>query len=496
MREDRVELSIAGGIREFGVSAANSTAVIDGARTLSFGQVHERSSRLGQDLLAAGLAPGERVAVLLGNRAEWIEIAAGLAKAGLVMVPLGTRSTAAENAYILEHSEARGLVADAALLGNITTPPPVVRLVGDGYEEALAGASADDPRVAVSERDPFTIVYTSGTTGRPKGVLISHRSRTLTFYCSALEWGLGPGRTSLAVAPMYHGAGFAFGYTPVFAGGTVAMLGAPGPEALLAGLAESRAQSVFLVPTHAHQLRASGLVGEYDLSALDTIYFNAAALPTTLKDWVLEAFPGVGVHELYGSTEGGIVTDCRPAYARTKPGSVGPGWFMTELKLLDDADAEVGVGEPGELCSRSPFLMNGYLKDDAATAAAMTDDGFYRSGDIAVRDEDGFVTIVDRKKDMIISGGVNIAPREVEEIVNAFPGVAETAVVGLPDERWGESVTAFVVALPGASPDADEIVAHCRTVLAGPKVPRRVEFLSVLPRNAAGKILKRELRKD
>ncbi|ROO88500.1 long-chain acyl-CoA synthetase [Actinocorallia herbida] len=491
-----MQLSIAGGIREFGVSAANSVAVIDGERRLRFREVHERSSRLGQDLLAAGLAPGDRVAVLLGNRAEWIEIAAGLAKAGLVMVPLGTRSTAAENAYILEHSEARALIADAPLLGGVTTPPPVVRLIGDGYEEALAGASADDPLVAVSERDPFTIVYTSGTTGRPKGVLISHRSRALTFYCSALEWGLGPGRTSLAVAPMYHGAGFAFGYTPVFAGGTVSMLGAPGPEALLAGLAESRAQSVFLVPTHAHQLRASGLVGDYDLSALDTIYFNAAALPTTLKDWVLEAFPGVGVHELYGSTEGGIVTDCRPAYARTKPGSVGPGWFMTELKLLDDADVEVGVGEPGELCSRSPFLMNGYLKDDAATAAAMTADGFYRSGDIAVRDDDGFVTIVDRKKDMIISGGVNIAPREVEEVVNAFPGVAETAVVGLPDERWGESVTAFVVALPGASPDADEIVAHCRTVLAGPKVPRRVEFLSVLPRNAAGKILKRELRKD
>ncbi|MDX6744346.1 class I adenylate-forming enzyme family protein [Actinocorallia sp. A-T 12471] len=491
-----MELSIAGGIREFGASAAHSTAVIDGDRRLTFGEVHDRSSRLGQDLLAAGLDPGDRVAVLLGNRAEWPEIAAGLAKAGLVMVPLGTRSTAAENAYILDHADVRALIADAALLGNIATPPPVVRLIDGGYEDALAKASAEDPRVPVSERDPFTIVYTSGTTGRPKGVLISHRSRSLTFYCSALEWGLGPGRTSLAVAPMYHGAGFAFGYTPVFAGGTVAMLRSFDAPGLLAALAESRAQSVFLVPTHAHQLRASGLVGEYDLSALDTIFFNAAALPTALKDWVLEAFPGVGVHELYGSTEGGIVTDCRPAYARTKPGSVGPAWFMTEIKLLDDADAEVGPGEPGELCSRSPFLMNGYLKDEAATAAALTSDGFYRSGDIAVRDADGFVTIVDRKKDMIISGGVNIAPREVEEVVNGFPGVAETAVVGLPDDRWGESVTAFVVALPGASPDPDAIVAHCRTVLSGPKVPRRVEFLPVLPRNAAGKILKRELRKD
>ncbi|GAA3203289.1 class I adenylate-forming enzyme family protein [Actinocorallia longicatena] len=489
-----MQLSIAGGIRQFAVASPDGVAVIDGARRLTFRGLHDRSSRLANALLSAGLAPGARVAVLLGNRLEWPEIAAGLAKAGLVLVPLGTRSTPAENRYILEHSGCAALVVDRELSRAVAEPPPVVLELGGNYEGALTGASPTDPLVPVGEHDPFTIVYTSGTTGRPKGVVISHRSRVLTFYCAALEWRLGPGRVSVAVAPMYHGAGFAFGYAPVFTGGTVAMLRSFDPDGLLALVAEVRAQSVFLVPTHAHQLRASGAVGRHDLSSLDTLYFNAAALPAALKDWVREAFPGVDVHELYGSTEAGIVTDSRPADAR--PGSVGPPWFLTELRIVDDEGRRVPPGEPGELFSRSPFLMNGYLDDPAATAACTSPDGFLSSGDIAVQDADGHVTIVDRKKDMIISGGVNIAPREVEEVLAGCPGVAEAAVVGLPDERWGERVTAFVVPLPGAAPDPDALVARCREVLAGPKVPRRIELVTALPRNAAGKILKRELRKE
>jgi acyl-CoA synthetase (AMP-forming)/AMP-acid ligase II len=167
---------------------------------------------------------------------------------------------------------------------------------------------------------------------------------------------------------------------------------------------------------------------------------------------------------------------------------------MTEVRVVGPAGDPVGPGERGELFSRSPFLMNGYLRDDGATAACTTEDGFLTSGDIVVRDEDGFVYIVDRKKDMIISGGVNIAPREVEDVLGAFPGVADCAVVGHPDERWGERVAAYVVVLPGAAVTADDLVAHCRERLSGPKVPRSVDFLPALPRNGAGKVLKRELR--
>jgi long-chain acyl-CoA synthetase len=498
-------MNIAGGIREFALATPGATAVIDGDRRLTFAALDERASRLGNRLLAGGLKPGERVAVLLGNRLEYPEIAAGIAKAGLVMVPLNPRLTPSESRFILEHAGARALVLDDALAAVTGDAVPELDLLvlsidgttlGSAYETELAAADPADPMVAVDELDPFCIAYTSGTTGRPKGVLISHRSRALTFYLSALEWGLGPGRTSAAVAPMYHGAGFAFGYAPVFCGGTVTMLRSWDPEAFLALLERDRVQSTFLVPTHAQMLRGlgEGAVARHDLSALDTLYFNAAALPWPLKQWVMAEFPQCGIHELYGSTEAGIITNLRPVDQDRKPGSVGHGWFLTELRVVDDEGNAVPAGEPGELFSRSPFLMNGYHDDPEATAACTTADGFVTCGDIVVRDDEGYVHIVDRKKDLIISGGVNVYPREIEDVLATHAAVAESAVVGLSSETWGEEVAAYVVLRAGATATEAELEAHCRTALAGYKVPRRWTVTDALPRNASGKVLKRELR--
>ncbi|MCD4524353.1 class I adenylate-forming enzyme family protein [Nocardioides sp. cx-173] len=499
-------LSIAAGVREFGRATPGATAVIDGDRKLTFAALDERSSRVAQALLTAGLAPGERVAVLLGNRLEYPELAAGIAKAGLVMVPLNPRLTASEARFILEHSGARAVVLDDALagiVGDAVTELGLLALCLDGtqlgpsYDAVLETSRAADPQVAVAELDPFCIAYTSGTTGRPKGVLISHRSRALTFYLSALEWGLGPGRRSAAVAPMYHGAGFAFGYAPVFAGGTVSMLRSWDPEEFLRLAERDRVQSTFLVPTHAQMLRAlgEGAVARHDLSALDTLYFNAAALPWTLKQWVMAEFAQCGIHELYGSTESGIITNLRPVDQHTRPGSVGHAWFLTELRVVDEHGAPVGPGEPGELFSRSPFLMNGYHDDPEATAACTTEDGFVTCGDVVVRDEDGYVHIVDRLKDLIISGGLNVYPREVEDVLREHPAVVDVAVIGVPSTTWGEEVAAYVV-LRGALDDAcrDSLSAHCRDRLAGYKMPRHWDALEALPRNAGGKVLKRELR--
>lgn len=498
-------VSIAGGVREYARATPGAVAVIDGDRTLTYAALDERANRLANALRIRGLRTGDRVGVLLGNRLEYPEVACGIAKAGLVMVPINPRLTAGEVRFILGHSGSRALVLDdalaAAAAGVADLAITIVLSIdgdslGPAYESVLAGAGAGDPTEAVDERSPFCVAYTSGTTGDPKGVVISHRSRSLTFYCSALEWGLANGRTSIAVAPMYHGAGFAFGYTPVYTGGTVVMLRKWDPETLLDLIERHRAQSVFLVPTHAQMLRALGdaELHRRDLGSLDTLFFNAAALPWPLKQWVMQWLPAAGIHELYGSTEAGIVTDLRPADMWRKPGSVGHPWYMTDVRVVRPDGTPVDPGEPGELFSRSPFLMNGYHDNPRATAACTTDDGFLSCGDIATLDDEGYLYLVDRKKDVIVTGGVNVYPREVEDALVAHPAVSDAAVVGISSAKWGEQVVAWVVAAPGQVVDVAALQTHCRERLAGFKVPRHFEFVPVLPRNAAGKVLKRQLR--
>jgi len=497
-------LNIANGIGEFALAQPAAIAVIDGDRTWTYAELDARTNQVAHLVGSLGLPAKAPVAVLLGNRGEYMEVAAGLARAGHPFVPLNPRMSASEVDYIMSHSEAQALILDDALSAIAAESSSHLRAIfsidgttlGRDYEEAIAGLPTTKTEVAIAETDPFCIAYTSGTTGKPKGVLISHRSRTIQFYTSSIEWGLGTGRTSIAVAPMYHGAGFLFGYTPVAMGGTVAMLRRWDPAELLAMIDRVKAQSIFLVPTHAQMIRTLGpeKLAEYDLSSLDTIYFNAAALPVALKEWVMEFFDGVDIHELYGSTEGGIVSNLRPVDARRKAGSVGHPWYMTEVRVVDDAGNPVAPGEPGELFSRSPFLMNGYLKDDAATAECTTDDGFLTCGDIVVVDDEGFISIVDRKKDMIISGGVNVYPRDVEEQIVTHEAVVESAVIGAPDEKWGESVVAYVVLKSGQTLTLEELDAHLRDRLAGYKVPRDLRVVEALPRNASGKVLKTDLR--
>ncbi len=497
------QLTIASGIREFAISNPTRTAVIDGDRSLSFAELNDRSSRFANLLLSTGIAVGDRIAVLSWNRLEYIELAAGAAKAGAILVPLNPRGSAVEHAALLERSGARGLIFDENLAGSIPDAAASLELLlalggsdaARPYEVAIAEAAATDCMMAYSEDQAYCIQYTSGTTGQPKGALLSHRARVLTMVHCAVDFSMGPGKRTVAVAPMALGAGFIFGFAVPYMGGTTSMMRSWDPEALLATIERDRINTVFLVPTHASGLRQVMEASKhYDLSSLETLYFNAAALPVPLKEWVIDAFPGVGIHELYGSTEAGVVTNLRPEDALRKAGSVGHPWFLTEVKLLDDDGNEVEAGERGELFSRSPYNMSGYLDDPEATAATIRDDAFLTAGDIAVRDNEGFIWIVDRKKDMIISGAVNIYPREIENVLYQLPEVREVAVVGLPDDVWGEQVAAFIVAQPGTSIDTERLDGHVRGQLAGYKTPRTWQVVEEMPRNASGKILKWSLR--
>jgi len=496
------QLNIANGVREFAIASPDVIAIIDGQRSITYAQLYERACRLANLLLAANLESGSAVAVLLGNRLEYSEVAAGCALAGLPIVPINPRQTADENAYILEHSEAKALIYDNALASALPQKLPDLIWAIDStgmhsdYNKSVSDAQNQDPLLEIDENEAFCIAYTSGTTGKPKGVLISHRSRCLTFYATALEWGLGPGRRTIAVAPMYHGAGFAFGYGAVYTGGTLVMQRKFDPAETLDMISQYKIQTVFLVPTHAQMMRSLGdeVVKSKDVSTLETLYFNAAALPVALKEWVIGMFPNTGVHELYGSTEAGIVTNLRPIDAMSKAGSVGHPWFMTEVRVFNNDGTLTPDGEPGELFSRSPYLMNGYFKDDAATDACTTSDGFLSCGDIVIRDSQGYISIVDRKKDLIISGGTNIYPREIEEVLAKHRDIVECAVIGVRDETWGERIVAVVVSRDGIPLDIGHLDSFVRQTLAGFKVPSQFHFVSALPRNASGKVLKRDLR--
>lgn len=499
-------MNMANGVREFARATPQATAVVDGERRMTYAELHDRSCRLAAYLRARGLRQGDRLALLSGNRLEYPEVATAAAMAGIVLVPLNPRLAAAEVHYIVGHSGAAALILDGDLAERaaLAVDDSDLRLVlsmgtgelGSEYEPALAESPGRDVRTAIDEADPFAIFYSAGTTGRPKGIVVSHRARVLTAYCSAIEWGLGPARRTVAVAPLYHGAGFSFGYAGVQLGGTCVMLRSFDPERLLDLVERERPNTMFLVPTHAHMLRALGddALRRRDLSSLETLYFNAAPLAQPLKRWILDTLHHVRLHELYGSTEAGIVTNLRPDDQLRKERCVGQPWFMTELKLIDDDGDEVGFGGTGELFSRSPFLMSGYWNDEAGTMACTTPDGFVSAGDIARLDDEGYVYIVDRKKDMVISGGVNIYPRETEEVLMTHPAVAEAAVVGVASEKWGEELKAYVVLRAGSAFEPAALETHCREQLAGFKVPRQIEAVDRLPRNAAGKVLKQELR--
>jgi len=508
-------LTLAESVAAHARTQPDKIAARDGRRALSYGAWNERASRLANALLGLGLDKGDRVALLAYNALEWVEIYAALARAGLVAVPINFRLSGAEVAYIVQHAEARAFIVQDDLrerVEGIRAELPIAagRYLHFGaatparwrsYEALIEAASPVAPAATVQAQDLFALMYTSGTTGRPKGAMRSHAGNALVALATALEFGLGRSDNGLLVMPMCHANSLYFFVTFTLLGASLVIDDRRSfdPAAVLATLAREHVTFTSLVPTHylmMLELPAAVKAG-HDLRAVGKLLVSSAPARKETKLAILELFPNGELFELYGSTEAGWVTVLRPDEQIAKLGSVGREWAGSgAIRLLDAERREVPDGEVGELFSRTPWVFDGYWKNPDKSREAC--DGAWCSvGDMATRDAEGYIHLVDRKSNMIISGGENIYPSEVEAVVAAHPAVQDVAVIGVPDAKWGEAVQAVVVlrsTQPAAS--AADIIDWCRDRIAGYKRPRSVRFVTEaeMPRTATGKIQHRVLR--
>jgi fatty-acyl-CoA synthase len=484
-------------------------------RRLTYAQLHQRMDRAASALQRRGLGRGSSVLLMMKNRPEFLEVQAGAGRIGAAAVSVSWRSTPAELAYLAAHSGAKVVVFDADLwpvVGQAKRDIPSSAIaahdfiaVGDGaaarsgcdrYEEDfLTPADPSPRRENGAAADGAVVVYTSGTTGKPKGAVRKFPKDALFAAMSFIaETPMRVDDVHLVTCPLYHSTAFAFlGMTGVL-GATAVLMDEFRPQTFLEYVERYGVTTTAVVPTMLHRVLALGpeALAAHDTRTLRLIISGGAPLSGPLALQTMDQFGDI-VFNFYGATETGLVTLAKPDDLCAAPGTIGKLLPGNEVRLLDDQGREVPAGEVGELYVRNKLLVAGYHNDAESTRASMRD-GFFSVGDLARVDRDGRYFIEGRKRDMIISGGVNVYPAEVEAVLESHAEIAEAAVVGVDDPEWGERVRAFVVRVAGTSLDEGGVKAWCRERLAGPKLPRDVVFLDALPRNPTGKVLKRELR--
>jgi fatty-acyl-CoA synthase len=467
--------------------------------------------RLAAGLAAQGIVRGDRVALLARNSHAFAAMRFALARLGAVLVPINFMLKADEAAWILRHAGARLLATDTGLAplarAAAALDTAVERLLWLPAEDPsppepdmlhfhdLAACADAPPSVALKGEDLAQIVYTSGTESLPKGAMLTHDAVLWQYVSCVVDAGIDGGDLMLHALPLYHCAQLDVFFGPaIYVGCSNVITGKPVAEHLLSLIQQHRISSFFAPPTVWIALLRSPAFDGTDLSSLKKGYYGASIMPVAVMQEILQRIPGLRLWNLYGQTEiAPLATMLGPDDQLRKPGSCGRAVLNVETRVVDDAMQDVRPGEVGEIVHRSPQLLSGYFHDDARTAAAFAG-GWFHSGDLATIDDEGFITVVDRKKDMIKTGGENVASREVEECIYRLEGVSEVAVVGLPHPTWVEAVTAIVVAKPGTTLDEAAVLAHCHAHLATFKAPKRALFVDALPKNPSGKLLKRELR--
>jgi fatty-acyl-CoA synthase len=476
-------------------------AVCFGDTKWSYRQFHEICNRLANGLIERSVAAGDRVAVLSRNSHAFAALRFALARIGGVLVPINFMLNAQEIAYILRSSGAKAFAvsdefvevgANAAVLDTHVEQTLLLSQFDD-----LLSDEAREPDVAVDTRALAQIVYTSGTEALPKGAMLTHEAVMWQYVSCIIDAEIDASDVLLHALPLYHCAQLDVFLGPaIYQGAANVITAYPSPDTILPLVAEHRITSFFAPPSVWIALLRSPLFDKVDLSSLRKGYYGASIMPVEVLREMQRRLPDLRLWNLYGQTEiAPLATVLRPEEQLRKPGSAGRPALNVETRVVDDRMEDVKAGEVGEIVHRSPQLLSGYFDAPDKTAAAF-EGGWFHSGDLAVVDDDGYITVVDRKKDMIKTGGENVASREVEEAIYRLPQVSEVAVIGLPDPKWIEAVSAVIVVKAGAALTSDAVVAHCREHLAPFKVPKQIFFAAALPKNPSGKILKRELRQQ
>ncbi len=485
-------------------------AVVAGERRVTYAEFDAAVNRAAHALAGRGLAKGERLALLSHNSWQFAVLVFATARLGVVLVPVNFMLNAEEIAFILGHSGATALVVEDALvptaekaLTSAGVPMTIRGCVGaaaEGWEDVddwWTVGPTHDPEVLVADDDPLRLMYTSGTESRPKGVLLPSRSLISQYVSCTIDGGMEADDVEVHSLPLYHCAQLdCFLSVDVYLGATSVILPGPNPAELLAAVERERATKLFCPPTVWISLLRHPNFDTTDLGSLRKGYYGASAMPVEVLRELSRRLPDVRFWNFYGQTEmSPLATILRPHEQLPHAGSAGRASINVETLVVDDEDQPVPAGEIGEIVHRSPHAALGYYRDEEKTAATFRG-GWFHSGDLGVLTEDGYLSVVDRKKDMIKTGGENVASREVEEAIYQLDGVAEVAVFGISHPTWIEAVTAVVVPKEGVTLTADDVHAHAREGLAGFKRPKYVVFADSLPKNPSGKILKRDLRAE
>jgi acyl-CoA synthetase (AMP-forming)/AMP-acid ligase II len=506
-------LNLAGMVKLNTKKFPKTIALKDKNRSFTYPELNKRVNKLSHGLLSLGLKKGDKFAVLLENSIEIVEAYLAAAKTGLIIVPVHFRFVGGEIINIMENSDAKAFIVHNEFtptvdsikseLKNITSDRYIV--VGKEikgykeYEQFIKNSPDTEVKADIQCKDPWIILYTSGTTGLPKGVIRSHESYIAFFLINAVDFGFTHHDICLNVMPLYHVNSTFYTFLFLYLGGTAYIHPARHfhAEEILEIIEQEKISFISLIPTHYNLiLDVSEEAKKRDVRSIKKLLCSSAPVTKSMKKEIMKVFPDVELYEAYGSTEAGLVTILKPEDQLRKLGSIGYEAIGTDfVKLLDENGNEVPVGEIGELYSRGPMLFNGYYKMPEKTAQSFRGEWF-SAGDMAKSDEDGYYYIVDRKDNMIITGGEHVFPSEVQEIISHHPDVFDSAVIGLPHEKWGEQVIAIIVLKKNVKINEKTIIDYCKEKMAGYKRPKQIIFIKdeEMPRTATGKILHRVLR--